>query len=164
MGKTMLAAATLPQVLPPGHNESWPLNNVMHLRATPRGVSSGRHFVALILRRWNFPEQFVTDAEIVTSELVTNAVQACMGSPVIRRCVVQPVTLAIRSNFGYAVVEVGDPVPEPPKPREHDLDEDHTEGGYGLHLIAFFSESWGYYASGGRKYVWACFKRLNTTE
>lgn len=159
----MPTATTLPQTLPPGHNESWPLMNRMHLHATPRGVSSGRHFVALVLRRWNFPESLVADTEIVTTELVTNAVQACTRSLVIRRCVVQPVTLLIRSNFGQAVVEIGDPIHQPPQPCEHSLDADDAEGGRGLHLVAFFSQSWGYYAAGGRKYVWACFTRLDTT-
>jgi len=98
----------------------------------------------------------IDDVEVVTSELVTNAVQACLRSGLLS---VRPVTLTIRSNFGSVVVEVTDPVAEPPQPRGQVLGDDDAEAGRGLNLVAFFSTSWGYYTITAGKSVWAFFQR-----
>ncbi len=151
----MLTAATS-ETLPPGRDGSWPLTGTLDLRAAPDAVPRGRHFAGNALHRWNFPGQMIDDVEVVTSELVTNAVQACLRSGLLS---VRPVTLTIRSNFGSVVVEVTDPVAEPPQPRGQVLGDDDAEAGRGLNLVAFFSTSWGYYTITAGKSVWAFFQR-----
>jgi hypothetical protein len=151
-GVAMLAAA---EVKPPGHAESWPLTSMLGLRATPGTVPHARHFVANTLRRWNFTGQVIDDAEIVTSELVTNAVQACQANRMIRLRIAEPIVLSLRSNFASAVIEVDDPLSQLPQINQ-DAQVD-TEGGRGLVLVELFSQSWGYYMTAIGKCVWASF-------
>ena len=89
------------------------------------------------------------------AELVTNAYQACQADRTIRLCRVQPITLAIRSNFATVVTEVADPIADPPTLREQGEDE----AGRGLALVEFFADCWGYYKTEDGKSVWASFTR-----
>jgi len=83
--------------------------NAGPLRAGPGSVPHARHYVSGTLFNWNFSGQLLNDAEIVTSELVTNAVQACQADRTTRLCRVRPITLFVRSNFASAVIEIADP-------------------------------------------------------
>jgi hypothetical protein len=76
-----------------------------------------------------------------------------------RLCRVEPLTLTVRSNFGFVVIEVADPITDPPTLREPVLDGDLMAGGWGLRLVGLLTDSWGYYPSWNGKTVWACFSR-----
>ena len=151
---TMLVTATS---LPPGHSETWPLTHTLSLRAGPGSVPHARHYVSGTLVNWNFSGQMLSDAEIVTSELVTNAIQACQADRTTQLCPVRPITLFIRSNFVSAVIEIADPLHEPPQPLEQAQVD--AEGGRGLLLVELFSASWGWYATDDGKRVWATLVR-----
>jgi hypothetical protein len=56
-----------------------------------------------------------------------------------------------------AVIEVDDPLAQPPQVREDAKVDD--EGGRGLVLVELFSHSWGYYTTAIGKCVWASFTR-----
>jgi anti-sigma regulatory factor (Ser/Thr protein kinase) len=135
--------------LPPGHSETWPLNHSLSLRAVPGAIPHARH--------WNFAGQFIDDVEIATSELITNAVQACQRDRTTRLCRVRPITLDIRSNFGAVVIEVADPLTDAPQIRADD--DARISGGWGLVFVEVFAESWGYYRTDDGKIVWASFTR-----
>jgi anti-sigma regulatory factor (Ser/Thr protein kinase) len=82
-----------------------------------------------------------TDAELLVSELVTNAVNATAGHQQ------AAVLLRLSSDSARVLVEVWDPDPQPPAPK--DLGEDGTpdpqEGGRGLCLVAALSARWNWY-------------------
>jgi Histidine kinase-like ATPase domain len=156
---TMLA---ITEVLPPGHDEAWPLKNSLSLRAGPGSVPHARHYVSGTLFNWNFSGQLLSDAEVVTSELVTNAIQACQADRTTRLCRVRPITLFVRSNFASAVIEIADLLHEPPQPIEQAQVD--TEGGRGLLLVELFSASWGWYTTDAGKSVWASFVRYEPTD
>jgi anti-sigma regulatory factor (Ser/Thr protein kinase) len=85
------------------------------------------------------------DAEVVVSELVTNAVRASerAGSPVALRLI-----LTTRSVF----IEVLDYAPGVPSPREADP---AAESGRGLLVVASIARGWGWTPAQNGKVVWA---------
>ena len=68
-------------------------------------VAEARAFVAATLRRWDL-EALVVDAELLTSELVTNAVLHARSD----------VTVSVAVADGTAEIGVTDASPEPPTP------------------------------------------------
>ena len=64
---------------------SWPLRSELELGAFPTAVPCARLHARQVLWEWQLPEHAET-AELLVSELVTNAVRACGGlaSPVVR--------------------------------------------------------------------------------
>lgn len=88
-------------------------------------------------------------AELVVSELVTNAVQA---SGAIGRTA--PVRLWLLSDEAQLLILVWDASPHPPV--RADVSDD-AETGRGLLLVDAISEQWAWYfpAQEGGKYVWA---------
>ena len=103
---------------------------------------AARQRVAVACRGW--PKTFVVDAQVVTSELVTNAVRHAFG----------PLALAILATTTNLHVEVSDGSPELPvaDPTSHA----HAEGGRGLAIVALLATQWGYRAreDGAGKTVW----------
>ena len=75
------------------------------------------------------------DVVQVVSELVTNAVCHGGGRPIVR----------IVGGSGQLLVEVVDDGASWPELRT---------GGWGLQLVALFSESWGVFERAGQKVVW----------
>lgn len=128
-----------------------------------------RNFTAETLRAWGFP-QLVPDAQIVVSELVTNALRhaprrpdppsdpQCRSSP--RRDCGPPILLWLvnhvdvtgRFHIGCGVGDASERVPTPS--RECDLS---AETGRGLHLVDALSIAWGWILTGDGKIVWALF-------
>ncbi|RKN47046.1 SpoIIE family protein phosphatase [Streptomyces hoynatensis] len=91
-------------------------------------VRRARRGVRETLRAWDLPE-LVDRAELLVSELVTNAVRHARGP------------IEVRLVRGRSLlVEVTDPVPEPPRERRVTAED---EGGRGLHLVARQSRRWG---------------------
>lgn len=131
---------------------------VFEADAVAASVAALRHAAVAALRRWHVPDGTVETVELLTSELVTNAVEhsqhaaACVGGvPGSERGAT--VWARVRICGQAVVLEVWDGDPTPPLPREADL---HDERGRGLLLLHALAERCGYYwPSGGGKVVWA---------
>ena len=111
-------------------NKQATLELVTALRA-PRAA---RAFVAETLRAWNVQADKVEAAQLVVSELVTNAVLHAPDSPTIR--------LGLRLTDGAVRVLVSDGGPGEPDRRPHS-DARTGETGRGVWLVDAFTERWG---------------------
>ena len=132
------------------------LSNGLTLAATPTAVKLSRSLVAVTLRYWDL-DRMADDAELVISELTTNAVKATgvidaepswserANLPLIRVGIVYlPASI---------VIEVWDADPTPPKPIDAEPD---AESGRGLAIIEALCDRWDHFqAIGGGKVVWA---------
>jgi serine phosphatase RsbU (regulator of sigma subunit)/anti-sigma regulatory factor (Ser/Thr protein kinase) len=129
---TLLLART--RALEPAQVASWDLAN--ELAAVP----TARHLVARQLSEWGL-ENLVTTAELIVSELVTNAIRHCDGPSRLRLIQHQVLTC-----------EVSDTNTSHPRPRHpRTLDEN----GRGLFLVAQLSRRWGSRPATDGKVVWA---------
>ncbi|EST36002.1 hypothetical protein N566_16815, partial [Streptomycetaceae bacterium MP113-05] len=117
---TLLLART--RIVPPGDIGSWTLE------ADPEVVASARKLVARQLSTWGLDDLAFT-TELVTSELVTNAVRHA-GGPIVLRL--------IRAR--KLICEVSDPSRTQPRMRRATSTE---EDGRGLYLVAQLSGRWG---------------------
>ena len=127
---------------------SWPLQTRLPLAALPTAPGVARGHVRVIAREWGLTDLADT-AELLVSELVTNAVQASaklrtVGPPVIH--------LWVTSDRASVVIHVWDASGDMPVRRATDeLDED---GGRGLLLVETLSKDWGAYTKAEGKVVW----------
>jgi anti-sigma regulatory factor (Ser/Thr protein kinase) len=138
-----LISTTLPQRRPPGHQVPWPLVSALDLGMLPSAVPCARHYTAYILSEWDHLSHLAEDAQVIVSELVTNAV--CHGRG--------PVTVCLRASSERLLIEVWDALQAAPAPCPHAIGADR---GYGLGIVATLSRDWGYYpGGGGGKTVWA---------
>jgi anti-sigma regulatory factor (Ser/Thr protein kinase) len=112
------------------------------LASTPNAVSFVRRLVREWYRHWQLPTAVIETAELVASELVTNAIKAKGRSFRIR----------LRWSGASGYIEVWDADPNPPVPRVAD---ENAIGGRGLFLVAAYATRWDYYLSEGGKVVWA---------
>lgn len=103
---------------------------------SPDNVREARRFVAL-----HVPDERVSDAEIVVSELVTNAIEHAAT----------PVTVRVTHNAAAVRVEVCDSSGILPAVRDLLGDSDR---GRGLHLVERLSDAWGVESSDSGKIVW----------
>ena len=112
----------------------------IELGADPTEVSVGRRFVGAALRRWSL-ESHRSDAELLTSELVSNAVTH--GAPPVR----------ISVTVAESVVEVGvsDRSSLVPQRRAEDWS---AEGGRGILLVERIAQEWGVVFAADGKQVW----------
>lgn len=111
----------------------------VELPATLASAGSARTLVRELLEGW--PASLVDDAQLLVSELVTNAVlHAHTG-----------VTLGLRVGAGRLRVEVADGSLDRPRPR-HPADDAVT--GRGLLLVDALSSAWGAELREGGKVVW----------
>ncbi|MER6088396.1 ATP-binding protein [Streptomyces bluensis] len=130
-------------------NECEPWEYWLHIPNDPRAVTISRRTLRLILTMHGLI-RLVDTAELLATELVSNAVRHTKG----------PAALRVRWMDG--VLRVGawdaDPEPlEPPRPLDQLADLD-VEGGRGLALVRSCSALWGWQPlarDGSRgKYVW----------
>lgn len=115
----------------------------VQLLRLPNTVSLARRLAREWLRHWGAPPDIGEAAELVASELITNAVTKAKGDAIYVR-------IRWWQTCGY--IEVWDADPTPPIQRE--ADEGDT-GGRGLFLVAAYASRWNYYPSAGGKVVWA---------
>ncbi|MFG2682319.1 ATP-binding protein [Streptomyces sp. NPDC048392] len=112
--------------------------------AAPDAVRTARSLVRRTLGEWRLDS--VGDiAALLVSELVTNALRHATG-PIGVRLVRRPAGVA-----GVLLVEVSDPLPDPPRERVARPDD---EDGRGLQLVASVTRRWGTRPGEAGKTVW----------
>ncbi|WP_030764815.1 MULTISPECIES: ATP-binding protein [unclassified Streptomyces] len=117
--------------------------------AEPGAVRTARHAVRGTLHDWGL--EAVGDVTVLlVSELVTNSLRYASGPIGVRLERRNPA--ADSPAAGPALlVEVSDPLPDPPRERAANHDD---EGGRGLHLVAVSSQRWGTRHGKSGKTVW----------
>lgn len=109
-----------------GIGPSW-----LRVPAAHEAVSDAREFT--VERLSGCADDFLDDAALVTSELVTNAIRYAIEHEPPPRHVAPGIWLGVQNEPTYAHLRVRDPYPEPPAPRtaaETDV------SGRGLHIVA----------------------------
>jgi anti-sigma regulatory factor (Ser/Thr protein kinase) len=142
-------SAHAPAVVEPASRATW-RHAAADLDAEPRSVPAARHLVRIVLRSWGL-EDAADAAEIIASELVTNAVaaSAAAGHPVIG--------LRLTRRTCSLLVQVWDACPGLPEPRLGPAD---ALGGRGLVLVEALADRWGTEpVDGGGKTVFAEISR-----
>ena len=127
----------------------WPLLSHLELGALPGAVACARLHARQVLWEWGL-SAISEDAELLVSELVTNAAQA---SPPAER--IQPVGLWLSSDRSRLLILVQDTSRYPPEPTGGA--GDHDERGRGLLIVDAISTTWGWDAEedSSGKVVWA---------
>jgi anti-sigma regulatory factor (Ser/Thr protein kinase) len=128
--------------------QAWPLHSRLRLAALPSAVPRARHYTRRVLADWHLGA-LGEPAELIVSELVTNAIRACPACGARRQ-----VRLRLASDHARVLIEVQDGSPQPPEPADATPED---ESGHGLCLVEAMSAAWDWYphrASGG-KVVWA---------
>jgi anti-sigma regulatory factor (Ser/Thr protein kinase) len=136
----------------------WSLQSHLLTPALPAAVTIARHHVTGQLVEWQM-EGHCETAEIVASELVTNAIRAATlvtrGAPCVR--------LWLSSDHDRVLVQVWDPCEAKPVLRSPSPE---AIGGRGLLLIDALSTDWGTYtpATMTGKIVWAVIRLLDSPQ
>jgi anti-sigma regulatory factor (Ser/Thr protein kinase) len=128
----------------------WPLRSCMELGALSSAVPCARLHARHLLWEWG-QKSLTEDAELVVSELATNAVAATQAIES-----VHPVRLWLFSDGSRTLIMIGDASPHPP--RRIDPAATDTDFGRGLLLVEALSSNWGWYTTrkaGTTKVVWA---------
>jgi anti-sigma regulatory factor (Ser/Thr protein kinase) len=128
----------------PSTSPRYPLTSHLELGARPTAVPCARMITKQVVREWELPD-LVDTAELLVSELVTNAIRASGGlpDPVIRLWLVSD-----RSNL---IIRAWDGSGDLPVCQDADPD---SECGRGLLLVEALSKDWGVYRRGHGKVVW----------
>lgn len=127
----------------------WPHQSVLELGALPSAVPCARLHARQLLWEWGLTA-LSEPAELVVSELVTNAVQISQAH---NRGT--SVRLRLKSDAKQVLILVWDASPQPPV--RADIN-DESENGRGLLLVETLSDQWAWYFppdEEGGKYVWA---------
>ncbi|MGW0561977.1 ATP-binding protein [Streptomyces sp. NPDC003016] len=118
--------------------------------AEPGAVRTARHAVRDALRAWDLSDAVGDVTVLLVSELVTNSLRYASGPIGVR--------LLCPATDGHPpgarpvlVVEVSDPLPDPPLERAAGPDD---EGGRGLQLVACSTRRWGTRRGRTGKTVW----------
>lgn len=150
-----LGPAPLQLPHPPGH---WPRSSLLVLGALKTAPGCTRVHVNAVLHEWGLAS-VVEAAEVVTTELVTNAVLASTTQDQQRTAArsgngLAVVHVRLLSDGTRVVIEVWDGVPQAPVAKEAAVDD---ESGRGLMLVEALSAQWGCGVVPGwpGKVVWA---------
>lgn len=142
----------------PRRRAGWALESYLELGAYPTAVPCARLHARLVVTEWGLGALAGT-AELIVSELVTNAVRAADGLMRSvyegrRRAGLPPVRLWLQSDYQCVVVMVWDAGDQMPLRAAPDAE---SQGGRGLWLVEARSDEWGAFkrehTSG--KVVWA---------
>jgi len=126
----------------------------LEVPAEPGAVPYARRCTRHTLTAWKL-DQIASGAELVVSELMTNAVRATLAMPS-----AAPVVLYLAADPGRLTLLVWDACPEL-RHRPHD---DDSADGRGLEIVQAYSDRWGTWAPvQGGKVVWAWLD-LNTPD
>ncbi|WP_351226217.1 ATP-binding protein [Streptomyces sp. NPDC002133] len=118
--------------------------------AEPDVARTARHAVREALRAWDLDAVVGDLAVLLVSELVTNSLRYTSGPIGVRLVRLNPDGMtppALRA----LLVEVSDPLPDPPLERPAGPDD---EGGRGLQLVACAARRWGTRRGRTGKTVW----------
>jgi anti-sigma regulatory factor (Ser/Thr protein kinase) len=131
-------------------------SSALEFAPLPTAVPCARLHVVHVLREWGLRD-LAGDAEMIVSELVTNAIEA--STLLSER---PPVSLRLLLTGKSLVIEVWDHSPLDLEPREADADD---ECGRGLTVVAALSDRWGWERTGhDRKVVWAELALMDTVK
>jgi anti-sigma regulatory factor (Ser/Thr protein kinase) len=132
--------------------EDWPLASELPLAALTTAPACARGHVRAIAYEWGLSELAET-AELLSSELTTNAVQASnrLGSSAVLGAV-HVVRLRLLSDQASLVICVWDGHDEMPVRKDASVD---AEGGRGLMLVDALAKDWGAHRAERGKVVWA---------
>jgi hypothetical protein len=126
---------------------AWPLADRLDLGALPSAIPCARLHTRAILAEWRLTHLNHT-AELVISELATNALQAIRAASLTSALIIY-----LHANDVYLRIGVWDALRQSPAQHAHDLDADH---GRGLQIVAALSHDWGtYHPAHGGKIVYA---------
>ena len=106
-----------------------------------RSAGAARRFVAGVLHSWRLSEMTEGDAELLMSEVCSNAVRHAESD----------FTVVVRYDGARVRVEVGDGSRALPQPRESTVDD---ESGRGLFLVEQLALAWGVSPTVEGKRVW----------
>jgi anti-sigma regulatory factor (Ser/Thr protein kinase) len=143
MSRSTGATAIRPAATPFGR---WPLQSLRLLAPKAASVPAARRHTRRTLTNWDLGP-LADPAELVVSELVTNAVRAALAlaEPL-------PVRLWLAADRVRVAIGVWDANPDPPLLARAD---DTDEGGRGLCLVEAISVAWDWYPQDGGKVVHA---------
>ncbi|HZC72058.1 MAG TPA: ATP-binding protein [Jatrophihabitans sp.] len=110
--------------------------------ATPAGPAGARHAVAALLPIWGLAS-LIADAELVVSELVTNAIQHAPGT--------DTVELELVAHADWLHISLADGSVAEPTVAELDRE---ALGGRGMRIVAALGQRWGAEVYRGGKRVW----------
>jgi anti-sigma regulatory factor (Ser/Thr protein kinase) len=123
------------------------LSSTLEFAPLPTAVPCARLHAVHVLHEWGLRD-LADDAEMIVSELITNAIEASVLVP--ER---PPVSLRLVLTERSLVIQVWDHSPLDLEPREADADD---ECGRGLTVVAALADRWGWERTGRhRKVVWA---------
>jgi len=128
--------------------DDWPLQDFIELGALPGAVPCARRHAGQVLWEWGLI-RLSESAELLVSELVTNAVAASQSAEWIL-----PVRLWLLSDKAWILILLWDLNPQPPV---RIYSDEEGESGRGLVLVETVSKQWSWYT--GRemrgKVVWS---------
>lgn len=129
--------------------DEWPLLSHLEFGVLPGAVACARLHARQVLWEWGL-SAIAENAELLVSELMTNAIQA---SPSAERT--QPVGLWLSSDRSRLLILVQDTSRYPPEPAGGTGDDD--ERGRGLLIVEAISAKWGWDVKedSSGKVVWA---------
>jgi anti-sigma regulatory factor (Ser/Thr protein kinase) len=132
------------------------ISSALEFAPLPTAVPCARLHAVHVLHEWGLRD-LAGDAEMIVSELITNAIEASTLLP--ER---PPVSLRLLLTGKSLVIEVWDHSPLDLEPREADADD---ECGRGLTVVAALSDRWGWERTGhDRKVVWAELALMGTVK
>ena len=140
----------------PGISDTWPLSSSLPLGALPGATPCARLHARAVLHEWGLAG-LAEAAELIVSELVTNAVRASThpdGRPRYDATGMPVVVLRLASDHFKLLVEVWDVIPGAPAAAHPGPDD---ENGRGLMLVAAQCDRWSWQSAPGwpGKVVWA---------
>ncbi|MFF0472587.1 ATP-binding protein [Streptomyces sp. NPDC004284] len=118
--------------------------------AEANAVRTARHAVRETLRAWELDKALGDVTVLLVSELVTNSLRYASG-PIGVRLVRPQADGADPAHPPALLVEVSDPLPDPPTERAPGPED---EGGRGLGLVACSARRWGTRRGRTGKTVW----------
>ena len=156
MGEGSVVTWADPVTDPSGMSVSWPLSSSLPLGALPGATPCARLHARAVLHEWGM-DDLAEAAELIVSELVTNAVRASSapdGSPRYDATGMPVVVLRLASDRFKLLVEVWDVIPAAPAAAHPGPDD---ESGRGLILVAAECDRWSWQRVPGwpGKVVWA---------
>jgi anti-sigma regulatory factor (Ser/Thr protein kinase) len=128
-----------------------PYTSELELAAQADAVRWARRHTRDVLGAWRLPDEHIDTAQLVVSELVTNAVRHDAGK---QDPSSEPrVTLTLHCEPAQLIVLVSDGNPNPPV--SNGAVPLAAEGGRGLFIVEAVSKEWSYYfPPTGGKVVW----------